>query len=154
MQPGYSCALDPVSVEITYGLERIAMFIQKVDSVYDIEWTKGIKYGDVHFSSERENCIYNFDEANVKAVNDLFTIFENEAQQLIRKKLAWPAYDYALKCSHAFNILDSRGALGVTERMAYILRIRKLARECARLYLEQREELGYPLLKGVKIGKG
>jgi glycyl-tRNA synthetase alpha chain len=147
-------ALKPISCELTYGLERIAMFIQKVGSVYDIEWTKGIKYGDVHLQSEKENCIYNFDEADVEAVTLLFGIYEKEAIQLIKKNLAWPAYDYALKCSHAFNILDSRGALSVTERMAYILRIRKLARACARLYLEKREELGYPLLKGAKGGKG
>ena len=139
--------LKPISCEITYGLERLAMFIQKVDSVYDIEWTKGIKYGDVHLSSEKENCVYNFEEADIEAVTLLFGIYEKEAQNLIKKGLCWPAYDYVLKCSHAFNILDARGAVGVTERMALILRIRKLSRACAKLYLEQREKLGYPLLK-------
>ena len=146
-------SLKPVSCELTYGLERIAMFIQKVKSVYDIQWTEGIKYGDVHLQSEKENCQYNFDEADIEAVTLLFGIYEKEALQLIKKGLAWPAYDYALKCSHAFNILDSRGALGVTDRMAHILRVRKLARACAKLYLEQRKELEYPLLKGGKGGK-
>jgi glycyl-tRNA synthetase alpha chain len=139
--------LKPIACEITYGLERLAMFIQKVNSVYDIEWTKGIKYGDVHLQSEKENCVYNFDEANVEAVSKMFSLYEKEALDLIGKGLAWPAYDYTLKCSHAFNILDARGALGVSERMSHILRIRKLARGCGQLYLKQREEMGFPLLK-------
>lgn len=140
----------PVSCEITYGLERLAMFIQKVDSVYDIEWTKGIKYGDIHLSGEKQQCVYNFDEADVEALVLLFGIYEKEANALIKKELVWPAYDYVLKCSHAFNILDARGALGVTDRMAHILRIRKLARASAKLYLEQREKMGYPLIKGTR----
>jgi len=139
--------LKPISCEITYGLERLAMFIQKVDSVYDIEWTEGIKYGDIHLSGEKEQCIYNFDEADTEAVTLLFGIYEKEAIQLIKKGLVWPAYDYVLKCSHAFNILDARGAISVTDRMAHILRIRKMSRACAKLYLEQREKLGYPLIK-------
>ncbi len=140
--------LKPISCEITYGLERIAMFIQKVDSVYDIEWTKGIKYGDIHLSGEKEQCVYNFDKADIEAMTLLFGIYEKEAINLIKLGLVWPAYDYVLKCSHAFNILDSRGAISVTDRMANILRIRKMAKACAKLYLEQREKLNYPLMKG------
>ncbi len=147
-------ALKPMACEITYGLERLAMFIQKVDSVYDIEWTKGIRYGDVHLQSERENCIYNFDEADVEAVSKMFALYEKEALSLIGKGLAWPAYDYTLKCSHSFNILDARGALGVAERMSHILRIRKLARGCAQLYLKQREEMEFPLLRDERARKG
>lgn len=146
--------LKPISCEITYGLERLAMFIQKVDSVYDIEWTKGIKYGDIHLSGEKEHCVYNFDEADTEAVTLLFGIYEKEAVQLIKKDLVWPAYDYVLKCSHAFNILDARGAISVTDRMAHILRMRKMARACAKLYLEQREKMGYPLMKGQQGQQG
>jgi len=138
--------LDSISCELTYGLERLAMFIQKVDNVFDITWTKGVKYGDIHLQGEKEHSQYNFDSADIKAVQSLFDIYEKEAMRLIKGNLVFPAYDYVLKCSHAFNILDSRGAISVTERTSYIGRMRKMARACARLYLEQREELGYPLL--------
>ncbi|MBU0687236.1 MAG: glycine--tRNA ligase subunit alpha [Candidatus Margulisbacteria bacterium] len=148
---GFDC--KPVSVELTYGLERIAMFIQKKDSVYDIEWTKGIKYGDIHLVGEREHSKYNFETANIEALSLLFGICEKEAKDQISHKLVLPAYDYTLKCSHLFNQLDARGAISVTERQAYIGRIRKLARDCARLYLEQREEMGYPLINGKNNAK-
>lgn len=142
---GFDC--KPVSVELTYGLERIAMFIQKKDNVYDVEWTEGIKYGDIHLTGEKEHSIYNFEKADIEALTLLFGISEKEAKQQIENKLVLPAYDYTLKCSHLFNLLDARGAISVTERQAYIGRIRKLARACAQLYVEQREEMGYPLLE-------
>lgn len=139
--------LKPISCELTYGLERIAMFIQKVNSIFDITWTKGIKYGDIHLQGEKEYSMYNFDLADVPAVTQMFNIYEKEAQRLLKEDLVLPAFDYILKCSHAFNILDSRGAISVTERTAYIGRIRKLARICAKAYVGQREALGFPLLK-------
>ncbi|MCX5751550.1 MAG: glycine--tRNA ligase subunit alpha [Candidatus Saganbacteria bacterium] len=139
--------LKPISVEITYGLERIAMFIQNVKSVFDLQWNDKIKYGDVHLQSEKEHSKYNFELANVEMLLNLFNQFEKESLAIIEQKLPLPAYDYVLKCSHTFNLLDARGAVSVTERMAYILRIRKLAQRCAKLYLESREEQGFPLLK-------
>lgn len=139
--------VNPVSVELTYGLERIAAFSQKVDSVYDVEWAKGIKYGDIHKMSEIEHSKYNFELADTTIINNLFDLYQKEAVNMIKANLVLPAYDYVLKCSHAFNILDARGAISVTERTAYIGKIRRLARDCARLYLEQREAMGYPLMK-------
>ncbi len=131
---GYPC--KPVAVELTYGLERIAMFIQKVNSVYDIEWTKGVKYGDIYLSQEKEHSKYNFEVADVENLFSLFQSYEKEAYRLLDHNLVLPAYDYVLKCSHTFNLLDARGAISVTERMAYILKMRKLARKCAKLYVE------------------
>jgi len=131
---GISC--QPIPVEITYGLERLAMFIQKVNSVYDVEWTKGVRYGDIYLRQEQEHSKYNFEEADVKMLSALFESYEQEALKLLAKQLALPAYDYILKCSHSFNILDARGAISVSERTAYILRIRKLARRCAQIYVE------------------
>ncbi|AGB41788.1 glycyl-tRNA synthetase, tetrameric type, alpha subunit [Halobacteroides halobius DSM 5150] len=143
---GVEC--HPVSVEITYGLERIAMYLQEVDSVYDIEWVAGINYGDVHHQGEVEHSTYNFEKANIDRLVTLFNLYEKEAKQVIEAGLVLPAYDYVLKCSHAFNLLDARGAISVTERTSYIGRVRNLAKECAKNYVKQREELGYPLLKG------
>ena len=131
---GYPC--KPVAVELTYGLERIAMFIQKVDSVYDIAWTKDVKYGDIYLPQEQEHSKYNFEEADIETLSLLFQSYEKEALKILDKGLVLPAYDYVLKCSLVFNLLDARGAVSVTERMAYILRIRKLARRCAKLYVE------------------
>jgi len=125
--------VKPVSVEITYGLERIAMFTQKVDNVYDVEWAKGIKYGDIHKMSEIEHSKYNFELADTKMLDNLFDLYQKEASNIIKASLVLPAFDYVLKCSHAFNLLDARGAISVTERTAYIGKIRKLARECAKL---------------------
>jgi len=142
--------LCPVSVEITYGLERIAMFIQKVNNVYDLEWAKGIKYGDIHKMSEIENSKYNFEKGDTGLIAKMFDLYEQEASNQLKNGLVLPSYDYVLKCSHSFNLLDSRGALSVTERQAFIGRIRKLARQCAKLYLEQRENMGYPLIKNPK----
>jgi glycyl-tRNA synthetase alpha chain len=139
--------VKPISAELTYGLERIAMFIQKKDSVFDLEWTSGIKYGDIHLQSEIENSKYNFEKADIETIAALFNHYEKEALAMTKEGLVLPAYDYTLKCSHAFNILDARGSISVTERTSYIGRIRKLARICAKMYLKQREEMGFPLLK-------
>jgi glycyl-tRNA synthetase alpha chain len=139
--------LKPVSSEITYGLERIAMYLQQVDNVYDLEWTKGVKYGDVHHRSEVEFSKYNFEEADVEMQFKLFEMFEKECKRLNEIGLVLPAYDYTLKCSHAFNMLDARGAVSVTERTGYIGRVRNLARMCAENYLKLREEMGFPMLK-------
>ncbi|OGI12323.1 MAG: glycine--tRNA ligase subunit alpha [Candidatus Margulisbacteria bacterium GWF2_35_9] len=139
--------LDPISVEITYGLERLVMFIQKVESVYDITWVKNIKYGDIYLQNEKEQSTYNFEVANVDMLMTHFNGFEAESLECIKQNLALPAYDYCLKCSHTFNLLDARGAISVTERTKYITRIRHLAKKCATLYLELRKELGFPMCK-------
>ncbi len=139
--------LDPVSLEITYGLERITMYLQGVESVFDIMWNERVKYGDVHLETEVQFSKYNFEEADTEMLFTLFDMYEKEAFRLIEKDLVFPAYDYTLKSSHVFNLLDARGALSVTERMRYILRVRKLAGLCAEKYLQHRENLGFPLLK-------
>jgi len=142
--------LKPISAEITYGLERIAMYIQGKTNVYDIEWTKGVTYGDVHLQGEKEYSKYSFESADIGQLQALFDAYEKEASQLTKAGLVLPSYDQVLKCSHTFNLLEARGAISVTERANYIGKIRKLARICAKLYLEQREVLGYPLIKGEK----
>ncbi len=139
--------LKPVSVEITYGLERLALYLQGRDSVFDITWVNGITYGDVHHRGEVEHSHYNFEDADVDMLLDLFDAYEKEAQRIAAKGLVLPAYDYVLKCSHTFNLLDARGAISVTERTGYIARVRALARSCAQAYVAQREAMGYPLLK-------
>ena len=142
---GIDC--KPVSGEITYGLERLAMFIQKVDSVYDIEWVDGITYGDVHHQGEVEHSHYNFEEADTDMLFQLYNMYEKEATRILDKGLVLPGYDYILKCSHTFNLLDARNAISVAERQNYIFRVRSLARLAAEAYCKQREELGYPLIK-------
>ncbi|MEW6424348.1 MAG: glycine--tRNA ligase subunit alpha [Bacillota bacterium] len=139
--------LRPVSAEITYGLERLAMFIQEKDSVFNIEWVDGITYGDVHHQGEVEHSRYNFELSDPELLFKLFELYEQEARRVIERDLVLPAYDYVLKCSHTFNLLDARGAISVTERTAFIHRVRSLARACAVAYMEQREKLGYPLQK-------
>ena len=139
-----SIELRPVSVEITYGLERISMYLQGVDNVYDLQWNNNITYGYVHHHQEIEQSIYNFELADVDMLLDLFNKYEAEAKRIIKEKLVIPAYEYCLKCSHTFNILDARGAISVTERTGYIARIRNLARACAEQYLAQREAKGFP----------
>jgi len=139
--------LKPISVEITYGVERIAMYLQGIDNVFDLEWTKGILYRDVHHRGEVEFSIYNFEEADVPMLFQLFDMFEKESIRLIEKGLVFPAYDYCLKCSHTFNLLDARGAISVTERTQYIARVRNLARLSAEAYFQQRQAIGFPLLK-------
>jgi glycyl-tRNA synthetase alpha chain len=139
--------LDPISVEITYGLERIAMYLQGVDNVFELIWSDGITYGEIHHEGEVEWSYYNFQEASLPMLFQLFDSFEAECKRLIEKDLVLPAYDYCLKCSHTFNLLDARGALSVAERTRYILRVRELAKMCAEKYLKKREEMGFPLLK-------
>jgi glycyl-tRNA synthetase alpha chain len=142
-----SIELHPVSVEITYGLERIAMYLQGIDNVYDLVWNNDITYGDLHHHQEVEQSTYNFEQADVDMLLNFFTEYEKEAQRVIKESLVLPAYEYCLKCSHTFNLLDARGAISVTQRTGYIARIRNLARACAKGYLEQRENMGFPLLK-------
>lgn len=145
-----SIDVKPVAVEITYGLERLAMYIQGKENVYDLEWVQGITYGDVFHQNEVEQSTYNFEVADTKLLFNLFDQYEGEAKRVAAEGLVLPAYDYVLKCSHAFNLLDARGAISVSERTAFIGRVRNLARICAQGYLEQREKLGFPLLKEVK----
>ena len=142
-----SVDVKPVSSEITYGLERIAMYIQEQENVYDIDWNGTYTYGDVFHQNEFEQSTYNFELADTALLFDLFDKYEREAIRVIELGYVHPAYDYVLKCSHTFNLLDSRGAISVSERTAFISRVRNLARLCAQCYLKQREELGYPLLK-------
>ena len=139
--------LKPIPGEITYGIERIAMYIQGVDNVYDLEWVEGIKYGDVHHQTEVEFSHYNFEEADTDMLFQLFEMYEKECVRLAEKELVFPAYDFVLKGSHAFNLLDARSAISVTERASYIGRVRNMAKLCAEGYVKQREKLGYPLLK-------
>jgi glycyl-tRNA synthetase alpha chain len=139
--------LNPVTAEFTYGLERIAMYIQKKDSVFDLEWAPGVSYGEVHLETERQWSVFNFEEADVSLHFRLFDDFEREALRFLEKGLVYPAYDYVLKCSHTFNVLDARGAISVSERASYIARVRNLARKTAKAYLELRERLGFPLLE-------
>jgi len=140
--------LKPISVELTYGLERIAMYLQNVDNVYDLVWNNSVKYREVHHRDEVEFSKYNFEIADVAMFFKLFEMYESECKRLIENKLVLPAYDFCLKCSHTFNMLDARGAISVTERTGYIARVRNLARRCAEGYLMMREGMGYPLLKG------
>jgi len=145
--------VHPVTSELTYGLERLASYIQEVESVYDIEWTQGVKYGDIFLQPEFEHSTYSFDESDQKMLFDLINQYEKEASRLIEKGLVHPAYDYVLKCSHAFNLLDARAAVSATERPEYLARIRKMARAIAKAYLEERKKMGFPLLKKEKQGE-
>ncbi len=129
--------LEPVSVEITYGLERIAMYLQGIDNVFDLVWTDGITYGDIHHRTEVEFSKYNFEEADIEMLFQLFKMYENESSSLIAKGLILPAYDYCLKTSHIFNLLDARKAISVAERTGYIARVRSLAKRCAEGYAVQ-----------------
>ncbi len=148
----------PVSVEITYGLERLVMYLQGVNSVFDITWQSHpeigqVKYGQVHHQGEVEHSHYNFGTKNKDSelLFRLFGQYEEEATRLIETDLVLPAFDYVLKCSHSFNLLDARGAISVTERVRYIGRIRNLARQVAKLYLTQREKMGFPLCTGSQL---
>ena len=145
-QQAGSIRLDPVSVEITYGLERISMYLQEKENVYDLMWNDRIRYGDVHKKGEWELSVYYFEQADVDMLLNLFDMYEKESIRLSDEGLVLPAYDYCLKCSHTFNILDARGAISVTQRTHYIDRIRNLARLASKNYVAQREELEYPLL--------
>ena len=136
-----------VTSEITYGLERLASYIQEVESVYDLVWTGDVKYGDIFTQPEYEHSKYAFEESNAELLMQLFTDFEKEATVLMEKGLVHPAYDYVLKCSHAFNLMDARGIISATDRAGFLGRIRKMARTIAKTFVAEREALGFPLLK-------
>ena len=140
-----NCDLE--SAELTYGLERIAMYLQDVDNIFDIEWCEGIKYGEIFKQAEYEQSVYSFEKASIENLTTLFNMYEEEAQKAIEGDLVIPCYDYVLKCSHVFNVLDARGAISVTERTHYISRVRNLAKLVAQKHLEKREKSGYPLIK-------
>ena len=142
---GIECELE--TGEITYGLERLAMYIQEVDSVYDLMWNDELTYGDVFRQAEYENSVYAFEECDADMLFNLFDVYEKEALKLIEKGLVIPSYDYVLKCSHTFNTLDARGAIGVSQRASFIGRVRNMARNVSLAYVTQREKLGFPLLK-------
>ena len=139
--------LAPVSVELTYGLERLAMYLQGKESVYDLRWNAGVTYGDIYHQNEVEQSRYNFEASDPGMLLRHFADYENQCMSLLARNLPWPAYDYCLKCSHAFNLLDARGAVSITERTGFIGRVRALASGVARLYAAQRKEMGYPLLR-------
>ncbi len=143
---GLEC--KPVMGEITYGLERIAMYLQGVDSMFDIVWADKITYADVFQQNEVEMSKYNFEQANIPMLFEHFAFYEQECQRLLDVKLPIPAYEMVLKASHTFNLLDARGAISVTERQSYILRVRTLAKAVAESYYTMREKLGFPMLKG------
>ncbi len=136
----------PVAAELTYGLERIAMYLQGVENVFDVEWVKGVKYREVFHRNEVEMSEYSFRKSDPQMLFQLFSMYEAECKRLLAEKIPLVAYDYCLKCSHTFNNLDARGAISVTERQAYIMRVKALAHECAKGYLLSREELGFPML--------
>ncbi|MDG5786556.1 glycine--tRNA ligase subunit alpha [Evansella sp. AB-P1] len=138
---------NPVAVEITYGLERLASYIQDKENVFDLEWVNGFTYGDVFLQNEYEQSKYSFEVADSNMLFNLFSTYEQEAIRTLEEGLVIPAYDYVLKCSHTFNLLDAQGAISVTERTGYIGRVRNLARQCAKQYFEIREGLGFPMLK-------
>jgi len=144
---GIDC--KPITGEITYGLERLAMYLQGVENVFDLEWTAGVKYGDVYRQNEVEQSKYNFEHANVPWLFEQFNQYESEAKRLMEAELPLPAYEMVMKCSHTFNLLDARGAISTTERAGYIARVRNLAKSVAASYYASRERLGFPLLKAV-----
>jgi glycyl-tRNA synthetase alpha chain len=139
--------LNPICAELTYGTERIAMYIQGIDNVYDLKWNDTVTYGQVHHRGEVEWSIYNFEVADVGMLRNLFDMYEAEGARAAEKGLVLPTYDHCLKCSHTFNMLNARGAISVAERTSYIGRVRNLARLSAEGYLKQREQMGYPLIK-------
>ncbi len=142
-----SLPCKPVLGEITYGLERLAMYLQGVENVFDLVWTPGVTYRDVYHQNEVEQSKYNFEVANVNWLLEQFNGFESEAARLMEAQLPLPAFEMVMKCSHSFNLLDARGAISVTERAGYIARVRTLARAVAQSYYESRERLGFPMLK-------
>ncbi|MBH0229907.1 glycine--tRNA ligase subunit alpha [Halobacillus yeomjeoni] len=137
----------PVSAEITYGLERLASYIQDKENVFELEWTDGVTVGDIFMQPEYEHSTYTFEESDEDMLFQLFSTYEKEAERIMEKGLVFPAYDYVLKCSHTFNLLDAKGVISVTERTGYISRVRNLARKIAKTYVEERERLGFPMLK-------
>lgn len=143
-------SLEPVSVEITYGLERIAMYLQGVETVYDLFWDQRRRYGDIHHEGEVQFSQYNFEAADVSMLRQAFEMWEGESKRLVAQGLVLPAYDACIRTSHFFNLLDARGAISVAERTTYIGRVRSQARLCAEAYLREREAKGFPLLKANK----
>ena len=143
--------VNPVAVEVTYGLERLSSYIQDVNSVFDLEWADGVLYGDIFKEPEFEHSTYSFDESDQEMLLQQFDTFEKEAKRLLELNLVHPAYDYILKCSHTFNLLDARGAVSVTERAGYLSRIRNMARKVARVFVAERKKLGFPLIKDERL---
>ncbi len=139
--------VKPVVLEITYGLERIAMYLQNVDSVFDIKWNEKLKYGDIYLQNEIEQSKYNFEYSSPERLFNLFDLASQEAISCMEAGIVLPAYDWVLKCSHTFNLLDARGVISKDERINYIARVRNLASKVAELYVEQRKKMGYPLIK-------
>ena len=142
---GLDC--HPIPIEITYGLERIAMFLQDEENIWNLKWNKDITYSDIWLQFEKDQCAYNFSDSNPEYLKNLFNLYELEAKSLVDKNLTYPALDFVLKCSHCFNLLDARGVISVTDRAQYIEKIRNLAKEVALAWLKEREKLGYPLIK-------
>lgn len=138
--------VKPVAAEITYGCERIAMYLQEKNSVYDLQWNDSVTYGQIYHANEVQQSTYNFEVSSPERLTQLFDIYKAEVEHCLDHNLVLPAYDYVLKCSHTFNLLDARGAVSRDERMNYILRIRQLAERVAKAYVEHRQELGFPLL--------
>ena len=143
--------VKPVALELTYGLERIAMYLQDVDNVYDVKWNNSISYGHIYHQNEVEQSKYNFEHSTPEIIFKLFDLYMQEADNQINNGLVIPAYEYVLRCSHSFNLLDARGVISKDERTNYINRIRKHAEKVAKLYVQQREEMGYPLIKREKV---
>ena len=139
--------IRPVALELTYGLERIAMYLQNVNSVFDVMWNKNLKYGEIYLQNEIEQSKYNFEVSDAARLFKLFDLCQEEVENCVKNELVLPAYDYVLKCSHDFNLLDARGVISKDERINYINRVRRMAAMVAKLYVEQREKLGFPLLK-------
>ena len=139
--------IRPVALELTYGLERIAMYLQNVNSVYDVMWNKELKYDEIYLQNEIEQSKYNFEVSSAERLFKMFDIFQEEVENCVENSLVLPAYDYVLKCSHTFNLLDARGVISKDERINFINRVRRMAAMVAKLYVEQREKLGFPLLK-------
>lgn len=139
--------VEQVCVEYTYGLERITMFLQGVDNVYDLQWNDEVTYGEIHLQDEKQFSAFNFEHADIEMHRKWFDEYEKQAEALLNQNLVLPAYDFVLKASHAFNLLDARNAIGVAQRAMYIGRVRKLAQRVAAQYIEHRKELGFPLIK-------
>ncbi len=144
--------LEPITAEITYGIERIACYLQGVDRIMDLQWSRDLRWDDLFLQAEREWCVFNFEQSDAPLLFEIFEKYEREAVRLLKAGLALPGYDYVVKCSHAFNLLEARGAISVTERVSYIARVRKLSRMAAGVYLKQREALGHPLLAAAARG--
>ena len=139
--------IKPVALELTYGLERIAMYLQNKASVYDIMWNDTLKYGDIYLQNEIEQSKYNFEVSDAKSLFAMFDLYQKEVDNCVKAELVLPAYDYVLKCSHTFNLLDARGVISKDERINFINRVRTMASAVAKLYVAQRERMGFPLCK-------